>query len=79
MRYAAVLLVLLCGLSAAAEDADPPVWENPAVIGRNKEAPRATSTPYPDEQAAIASAQMALDALWTLLDGVHSRYLATAN
>ncbi len=32
-----------------------------------------------DEKAAVAAASKALDALWTLLDGVHHRYVASAN
>lgn len=31
---------------------EPPDWENPAVVGRNKEPPRATSFPYPDPDSA---------------------------
>ena len=39
---------------AAVSAADPPDWENPAVVGRNKEAGHATALVYRDAAAALA-------------------------
>jgi beta-galactosidase len=40
------------GLVGAAED--HPDWENPAMLGRNKEAPHATLMPFPERASALA-------------------------
>ncbi len=56
----------------AARDAGPsdaPDWENPAVIGLNKEPPHATLTPFPDEKSALAETDasprvMSLNGQW---------------
>lgn len=54
----------LAACSTAA--AQTPDWENPAVFGINKEAPRATALPYADAQSAAAQG----DSPWTMrLDG----------
>ncbi len=45
------------------QDPGPPDWENPAVFRINKEAPRATSTPYPDRESALAGEESG----WKLL------------
>src|SRR5437764_1164141 len=34
---------------------DVPDWENPDVVGRNKEPPRATSYPFPDAKSALTT------------------------
>ena len=48
-------LVLLLSLTACGDPGEESKndWENPAVIGRNKEPGHATYTPYPDVQSAI--------------------------
>src|SRR5512143_593158 len=43
------MLLMLVGQG---QPAAPPDWENPAIVGRNKEAAHATLLPYPDQQAA---------------------------
>lgn len=47
-----VAMSSFCAGSRAGEAA-PPDWENPRVIGRNKEPGHATLTPYPDAQSAM--------------------------
>jgi beta-galactosidase len=42
--------------------ANHPDWENPAMIGRNKEAPHATLTPFPTAQEALRGDR--LDSPW---------------
>lgn len=42
-------------LLAAFFAADAPDWEDPAVVGRNKEKPRATSFPFPDVHSALTT------------------------
>ncbi|MGA0845407.1 MAG: sugar-binding domain-containing protein, partial [Luteolibacter sp.] len=50
MNYPTLLVMpLLC----ASVLADPPVWEDPSVFRINKEAPRATSVPFPSKAAAL--------------------------
>jgi beta-galactosidase len=53
---AAALLICLglngCGQPAAHEP--HPDWENPEMIGRNKERPHATLMPFPDRESALA-------------------------
>ncbi len=46
------LLVLLCGMRIA-RAAETPDWENPGVLGRNKEEPVCTRMPFPDTASAI--------------------------
>ncbi len=46
--------VLGTAATVAAQATGPPNdWENPAVIGRNREPPHATYTPYPDRESAL--------------------------
>ena len=45
----AALSLLICGLAVA----ETPDWQNPAVFRINKEAPRATSIPFPNREAAL--------------------------
>jgi beta-galactosidase len=52
-------MLVVLGISATAFsggfDHDPhPDWENPRMIGRNKEAPRATAVPFADVGSALA-------------------------
>ena len=42
-----ILILLLPGLVPARAD-EPLDWENPAVFGRNREAPHCSYIPYPD-------------------------------
>ena len=56
------LLFLALATSALAQ---PPDWENPAVFRINKEAPRATSMPFPTKEAASSKAR--LESPWCLL------------
>ena len=55
-RQPAVLLsiLVLAALAVPAAFADLPDWENPRVIGLNKEVPHARVVPYPDEGSASA-------------------------
>ncbi len=55
-RVVAALLLsaLPCGI-AAQQRAALPDWEDPAVVGRNKQAPHAWYIPYPDTRAALAA------------------------
>ncbi len=49
--------VLGTAATVAAQATGPPNdWENPAVIGRNREPPHATYTPYPDRESALRGA-----------------------
>ncbi|MCF7675366.1 MAG: DUF4981 domain-containing protein [Akkermansiaceae bacterium] len=58
-----ILLPAMLGLLAA----QTPDWENPAVFRLNKEAPRATSMPFPNKKVAAGSR---LESPWcTLLNG----------
>jgi hypothetical protein len=55
----AVTMVALIGAAAvgfgeAPEPEMHPDWENPQMIGRNKETPRATATPFADAESALA-------------------------
>jgi beta-galactosidase len=54
-RHTAVVLALLAGPAALAaqQHASLPDWENPTVLGRNKQPPHAWYLPYPDVPAAI--------------------------
>ena len=56
------LLFLALATSALAQ---PPDWENPAVFRINKEAPRATSMPFPTRESASSKAR--LESPWCLL------------
>ncbi len=47
------LFTVLAGAASAQSQEDIPDWENPAVVGRNKELPRATFTPFADVESAI--------------------------
>ncbi len=49
MKAISFLVLLAAGALAQAPD-----WENPAVFRINKEAPRATSMPFPDRESALA-------------------------
>ena len=55
MKRAAIAAIVFFCLSLAGQQA-PPDWENPRVLGVNKEPAHATITPYPDEKAALARA-----------------------
>jgi beta-galactosidase len=44
--------VLLCPAAFAAEEPVPD-WEDPSIVGRNKEAPHATLMPFPDAESAM--------------------------
>ena len=50
------IIVVVCRAACFGRvDHDPhPDWENPQMIGRNKEAPRATAIPFADTGAALA-------------------------
>ncbi len=50
-------LLLFLALSASSL-AQTPDWENPAVFRINKEAPRATSMPFPDREAALSKKRL---------------------
>jgi beta-galactosidase len=54
--------IALLPLLAATVLAQPPDWENQAVFRINKEAPRATSMPFPDRESALAKKR--LDSPW---------------
>ena len=59
-----LLFVALTSLALA----QPPDWEDPAVFRINKEAPRATSMPFPTKEAATSKAR--LESPWCqLLNG----------
>ena len=63
MKSVTILLAL-----AAAAFAQSPDWENPAVFRVNKEAPRATSMPFPDRESALTKKR--LESPWAqLLNG----------
>ena len=47
-------LLLVCLGMARQARAETPDWENPAVLGRNKEPYHCTLLPYPDEESARA-------------------------
>ena len=51
------LLSLALATSALAQ---PPDWENPAVFRINKEAPRATSMPFPTKEEASAESPVGI-------------------
>jgi beta-galactosidase len=51
----AIVALQLCSAPALAQDKPMRDWENPEMIGQNKEAPHATILPFPD--AATAAAQ----------------------
>jgi beta-galactosidase len=48
--------ILLNSLTALWAQAPVPDWENPEVISKNTERPRASFTPYPSEKDALAAA-----------------------
>jgi beta-galactosidase len=56
-RFAVAMVVLSCatttGFGGAPSTEAHPDWENPQMIGRNKEAPRATAIPFADPAAAL--------------------------
>jgi len=54
-----LLLALATLLLTAAAQQELPDWENPQVVGINKEAPHATSLPFPDLQSALAGGREA--------------------
>jgi beta-galactosidase len=48
--------LFVLGIPADGEESGasaPPDWENPAVVGRNKETPHATLMPFPDRETAL--------------------------
>ena len=49
-----VLIGALGTTSCAGDGPAVPDWENPAVVGNNKEPPHATYTPYPDVGSALS-------------------------
>ncbi len=48
----ACVVTMACGVQTRHEP--HPDWENPQMIGRNKEAPRATAVPFAEPEAALA-------------------------
>ncbi len=57
--------------------AQPPDWENPAVFRINKEAPRATSMPFPTKEEAAAKAR--LESPWCKLLNGNWKFHHTGN
>ncbi len=57
--------------------AQPPDWENPAVFRINKEAPRATSMPFPTKEEAVAKAR--LESPWCKLLNGNWKFHHTGN
>jgi len=53
-RISVLLPCLIVGLLTATGQQELPDWENPQVVGLNKEAPHATALPYPDLRSAKA-------------------------
>jgi beta-galactosidase len=49
-----VPLIMAVSLFVSAAQQEPPDWENPQVVGRHKEAPHATSLPFPDVAGALS-------------------------
>ncbi|WP_373330982.1 glycoside hydrolase family 2 TIM barrel-domain containing protein [Salmonirosea aquatica] len=49
--------ILLGSITALWAQAPLPDWENPEIISKNTERPRASFTPYPSEQEALAAAR----------------------
>ena len=47
-------LMLILALPAVMAEATAPDWENPSIVGHNKEAPHATLMPFPDAETALA-------------------------
>ena len=68
------LLLLALVTSALAQ---PPDWENPAVFRINKEAPRATSMPFPTKEDATTKAR--LESLWCQLLNGNWKFHHTGN
>ena len=60
--------LLILTIMATKSNSNIPDWENPYVIGINKEKPHATVTPYPDGESAIAGGDtpfaMSLNGKW---------------
>jgi beta-galactosidase len=56
------LLVLALPAPGHAQGASLPDWEDPAVVGRNKQPPHAWYLPYPDVRAALAARTAGRDA-----------------
>jgi beta-galactosidase len=51
---AAVLVCVWIGTGVlVATDQPTPDWEDPSIVGRNKEAPHATLMPFPDKESAV--------------------------
>ena len=66
MRAATWSVVVVAVMAAAwlrptssAQAAPPPEWQDPAVVGVNREAPHATFTIYPDEPSALTNLRSA--------------------
>jgi beta-galactosidase len=68
---------LLAFAFATSALAQPPDWENPAVFRINKEAPRATSMPFPTKEAATTKAR--LDSPWCKLLNGNWKFHHTGN
>ena len=63
--------------TVAAQATGPPNdWENPAVIGRNREPPHATYTPYPDRESALRGVEGRAYRDWGHLLGVGNTAVA---
>jgi beta-galactosidase/beta-glucuronidase len=54
-----------------------PDWENPAILSRHREPPRATLTPYPTEPAALAGGDMRSPLVRLLNGHWQFRYVAS--
>jgi beta-galactosidase len=55
-RFQALVLagsLAIVAVAVPGEDDSVPDWENPAIVGRNKEAPHATRMPFPDAETAL--------------------------
>lgn len=63
--------------TATAALAQPPDWENPAVFRINKEAPRATSMPFPTKEGASSKAR--LESPWCQLLNGNWKFHHTGN
>lgn len=50
----ALIISMMMGMSfLSGEGEEPYDWENPEIIGRNKELPHATLMAYPDQDSAL--------------------------
>ncbi len=67
-RASLALALTLAAITAPRAATDVPDWENPKVVGANKQAPHARVIPYPDE-ASAAGLDPARSPWYRLLDG----------